>query len=344
MRPNIEQDFNNLNKNHSQYNGDQLNDQHRTYKKQVKSYYNTLAFNTPFSAIADNPDLNHGYNSRANDRKSRIEELKSYLDQKIVIKSESNPYYDNSLQPHSSKESGQNRKTGKNGNPNQEGYDTSSSDQVFKRVKREESARSQLKKQYTFNIPLSTDGTSEEGINNLEPTPLPVRNDYSYGLRNFGNEGEEMKRKFKQQEEDLADELYKAIQNKKMRKEKLKAEAKAKEEILDQKNQQYVQEQNFQERIYQEDEEFRRRGIPIPKRDPRFNKKGLSSQNTGSNKEENYDVGSSEKKSITSEQREEAKAFYNSYDEKFKEDSKLESRNPYLGNYRQDQQSPSQQY
>ena len=235
MNPTV-YDLNRLNDNHQKYNSEELNKIYSQHDRKVKNYYKHIGNDLSYKIIAEDKNLTSGLEKRSADRKQKIKDLNSYLKNKIVLRSNENPYYDNSFKYE--------------GN---ESENTIDSDQVFKKYENElennqrggaqqdnlESNRQQYSGPRN-EAERSNFSTNFSQRNNRLGNPLLESGlDYKQRIRNFGIEGTERKNNFKRQADDLPDFLLHQIQSKKLREEQERQRLKLEDEKLERRNREY---------------------------------------------------------------------------------------------------------
>lgn len=184
--------------------------------------------------VVDNKDLNQPLEQRSLQRKERINELNAYLSQPIVMNKNHNPYYDNSF--HTDKDNS-----------------SESSDRIFKKYMqngdnvdfREQSAKRQEFMKRRFEVLTTPENEHVDDKKILEESEknnfvyIERPESYNQGLRRYGQDGEFLKKRFKEEEDNLKDYLENQIRIKKMKEEQEKERIKREEEYLDRKNKEY---------------------------------------------------------------------------------------------------------
>lgn len=239
-----------VNDEHLRYNSDELNERYFKQRKKIKDFYKKSGPNITYEMVVDNKDLNQPLEQRSLQRKERINELNAYLSQPIVMNKNHNPYYDNSF--HTDKDNS-----------------SESSDRIFKKYMqngdnvdfREQSAKRQEFMKRRFEVLTTPENEHVDDKKILEESEknnfvyIERPESYNQGLRRYGQDGEFLKKRFKEEEDNLKDYLENQIRIKKMKEEQEKERIKREEEYLDRKNKEYYLEKE-REDLYGDGDHF----------------------------------------------------------------------------------------
>lgn len=231
-KPQVIEDLDKLTSNHLQYNSPTTNQHYYTQRKNLEKFYKSNGKNITYDIVADSKAMNSGIEQRSNQRRERINELNSYLSQPIITKKTNNPYYDNSFHTESDNDN--------NSSKNTENSSVRSNNRIFEKYKNSNNKRDEILKE-RFEVNVTPDGEKTFKTENQEENNFYIDRpeNYNYGLRRYGQDGEFLKKKFKDEEKNLGDFLQDQIRAKKVREELEREKERREEEELDKRNRRY---------------------------------------------------------------------------------------------------------